>query len=83
MPQQANANNCDYNALVAHVKPTVSFLLPLICNFLGNDFYAKYNDSTTVNSISEQVEASVTSLKAVTPDIQNILTDIGSVLCNG
>lgn len=83
MPQQANASNYDYNALVTHIKPIVSFLLPLICNFLGDDFYSKYNDNTTVNSISEQVEASVTSLKAVTPDIQNILTDIGNVLCNG
>ena len=83
MPQQAVANNCDYQALVALLKPTVSFLLPQICNSLGDDFYAKYNDSASIEKIAQQVETNVTSIKAVMPDVQNMLTDIGGVLCNG
>lgn len=83
MPQQADAKKCDYITLVTQIKPIVSFLLPLVCNSLGDDFHAKYNDSKTVDSIAKQVEANVTSLKAVTPDVQKILTDIGKILCNG
>ena len=58
-------------------------MLPIIVNELGDDFYSKYNDSTTVVSIANKVETSLNSLRAISPDVQANLNGIASLVCNG
>ncbi len=83
MPNYAKAATNDYNSLVDLLKPIVKLLLPTIVNELGDDFYSKYNDATTVDAIASKVETSLNSLKAISPDVQTKLTEIANLVCNG
>ena len=83
MPVYAKAANHNYSNLVSSLKPIVKLMLPIIVNELGDDFYSKYNDSTTVVSIANKVETSLNSLRAISSDVQANLNGIASLVCNG
>ena len=83
MPVYAKAADHNYSNLVYSLKPVVKLMLPIIVNELGDDFYSKYNDSTTVVSIANKVETSLNSLRAISPDVQANLNGIASLVCNG
>ena len=83
MPVYAKAADHNYSNLVSSLKPIVKLMLPIIVNELGDDFYSKYNDSTTVVSIANKVETSLNSLRAISPDVQANLNGIASLVCNG
>ena len=83
MPNYAKAASYDYNSLVALLKPIVKLMLPIIVTEMGDDFYLKYNDSTTIESIAGKVETSLNALKAIYPDVQTRLTELAGIVCNG
>ena len=83
MPVYAKAADHDYNNLVGLLKPIVKLMLPIIVNELGDDFYSKYNDSATVDAIANKVEMNLNSIKAVYFNIDQTLTEVASILCNG
>ena len=58
-------------------------MLPTIVSELGDDFYSKYNDATTVDAIASKVETSLNSLKAISPDVQTKLSETANMVCNG
>ena len=58
-------------------------MFPTIVNELGDDFYSKYNDASTVEAIANKVEISLNSLKAISPEVQNTLTEVAGIVCNG
>lgn len=58
-------------------------LVMIIVNELGDDFYSKYNDSATVDAIANKVEMNLNSIKAVYSNIDQTLTEVASILCNG
>lgn len=83
MPEYAKNDEHNYDNLVSLLKPIVNLLLPIIMNELGDDFYSKYNDSSTVDAIASKVETSLNSLKAISPNVQSKLTEVASIVCNG
>ncbi len=83
MPAYAKAASYDYNALVTLLKPIVNLMFPTIVNELGDDFYSKYNDASTVEAIANKVEISLNSLKAISPEVQNTLSEVAGIVCNG
>lgn len=83
MPEYAKATGHSYDNLVGLLKPIINLMLPIIIKELGDDFYSKYNDSTTVVSIANEVETSINALKAIYPDVQDKLNGIASLVCNG
>ena len=83
MPAYAKAADHDYSNLVNLLKPIVNLMLPSIVGELGDDFYSKYNDSTTVDTIAGRVETSLNALKAVVPEVQAKLSELGNLVCNG
>ena len=58
-------------------------MFPTIVNELGDDFYSKYNDASTVEAIANKVEISLNSLKAISPEVQNTLAEVAGIVCNG
>lgn len=83
MPMVAKENVNNYGNLVGLIKPIVNLILPIIVSELGDDFYSKYGDSSTVEVIASKVETSLNSLKAIAPNIQDTLISAAKVLCNG
>ena len=83
MPVFAKAADHDYSNLVELIKPIVNLMLPMIANELGDDFYSKYNDAGSVDSIANQVETSLNSLKSISPDVQDKLSELSNMVCNG
>lgn len=83
MPMVAKENVNNYGNLVSLIKPIVNLILPIIVSELGDDFYSKYGDSSTVEVIASKVETSLNSLKAIAPNIQDTLISAAKVLCNG
>lgn len=83
MPSYAKSADYDYNTLVGLLKPIVKLMLPTIVSELGDDFYSKYNDATTVDAIASKVETSLNSLKAISPDVQTKLSETANLVCNG
>jgi len=83
MPAYAKAAAYNYNSLVSLLKPIVNLMFPTIVNELGDDFYSKYNDASTVDTIANKVEISLNSLKAISPEVQNTLTEVAGIVCNG
>jgi len=83
MPVYAKAASYDYGQLVGLLKPIVNMMLPTIVSELGEDFYSKYNDAATVESISSKVETSLNALRAIAPEVQAKLTELGNLVCNG
>ena len=83
MPNYANAGINDYNSLVNLLKPIVNLMLPIVVKELGDDFYSKYSDATTVDTIASSVETSLNSLKAISSDVQTKLSEMANLVCNG
>ena len=83
MPVFAKAASYDYGTLVNMLKPILNMMLPIIINELGDDFYSKYNDAATVDAVASKVETSLNALKAISPDVQTKLSELGSMVCNG
>lgn len=83
MPVFANAAKYKYDDLVNMLKPIVNLLLPFIVNALGDDFYYKYNDVTSVEEIARAVEINVSSLKTMSSDVRTAIDELESILCNG
>lgn len=58
-------------------------MLPIVVKELGDDFYSKYNDATTVDAIASNVETSLNSLKAISSEVQTKLLEMANMVCNG
>ncbi len=83
MPAYAKASSYTYGQLVGILKPIVYMMLPTVVSELGDDFYSKYNDAATVDTISSKVETSLNALRAIVPEVQTKLTELGNLVCNG
>lgn len=83
MPVYAKAADYDYNNLVGLIKPIVKLMLPFIVNELGDDFYSKYSDSNTVETIAVKAETNLNSLKAISDQVKDNLTQVANLVCNG
>lgn len=83
MPQQAKEADFKYNDLVDKMKPMVKVVLPLIVASLGDDCYTKYDDADSVEDVASFVERNISMVKTLNPEIQTLLTETGSILCNG
>lgn len=83
MPEYAKATSYEYIILVNLLKPIVNLMLPIIVKELGDDFYSMYNNVTTVNTVANTVETSFNSLKAISSDVQEKLSEIAKMVCTG
>lgn len=83
MPNQAKAAAYSYEALVDLIKPSIRFISIQICGCLGNDFYTKYNDSSSVETVASQVETNISSIKAASEEVQAMFDGLSGALCNG
>lgn len=83
MPRQAKECDFKYNELVDKLKPMVEVLLTPVVATLGDDCYTKYDEADSVESVASQVEQYIAMVKTVSPEIDSLLNEIGSILCNG
>lgn len=83
MPNHAKAENYSYEALVELIKPVIKIVSLQVGGCLGDDFYAKYNDSSSVKNIASQVETNVSSIEASAEHIQTMFDELNNALCNG
>lgn len=83
MPNHAKYEDYSYEALVELIKPAIKVISLQVGRCLGDDFYAKWNDNSTVEAIASQVETNVSSIKATAEHIQTMFDELSGVLCNG
>ena len=43
----------------------------------------RYYDASTVEAIANKVEISLNSLKAISLEVQNTLSEVAGIVCNG
>lgn len=83
MPNHAKAEGYSYEALVELIKPAIKVISLQVGRCLGDDFYAKWNDGSTVETIASQVETNISSIKAVSEEVQAMFDELSGALCNG
>lgn len=83
MPNHAKSENYSYEDLVELIKPAIKVVSLQVGGCLGDDFYSKYNDSATVETMASQVETNVSSIIATAEHVQTMFDKLGGALCNG
>lgn len=83
MPNHAESENYSYEDLVELIKPAIKVVSFQVGGCLGDDFYAKYNDSATVETMASQVETNVSSIIATAEHFQTMFDELCGTLCNG
>lgn len=83
MPNYAKSEAYSYEALVEFIKPAIKVISLQVGRCLGDDFYAKWNDGSSVETIASQVETNISSIKAASEEVQAMFDALSGALCNG
>lgn len=84
MPEFAKAELHSFDDIVVRLTPFVQFVVSQIatCKALDN-FMATYQDSNSSVLIATEVEGKIAGMRSVSPPIEDMLTRLSQMICNG
>ena len=83
MPSFAKGDTMKVEQLANALKPICNTILPHITHALGEDCYTFYNDTATLETISTDVVTGLASVRAIYSEMDGMINNISTMLCNG
>lgn len=83
IPDYAKGDKMTVEQLANALKPICNAILPHVTHALGEDCYTHYDDTTTLETISTAVVTGLSSARAIYSEMDDMINNISTMLCNG
>lgn len=83
MPEYAKGDSYPIKDLAEKLEPICKAMLPQIAQILGEDYYTSYNDTNTLETISTGVTTNLSSVRALSSEVDKTINEVDKMLCDG